>query len=175
MTIKHSILLIDDDSSFCQVLSRRLEHHGYSVDVIHSGEESLTATTGPYDVILLDMMLGNENGIEFIEPLMTKHQPQQLIVLTGYASIATTVEAIKRGATDYLAKPVSSREIIERLEGKPQNLPDDPQPLSPAQVEWEYIQRVLQQNQGNISKTARELGMHRRTLQRKLAKKRPNT
>ena len=75
MTIKHSVLLIDDDSSFCQVLSRRLEHQGYSVDVVHSGDESLTATTGPYGVILLDMMLGNENGIEFIEPLSLNTSP----------------------------------------------------------------------------------------------------
>lgn len=168
-----SILLIDDDQSFCQVLSRRLEHHGFNVDVCFDSNSALHQKPRHYDAILVDMMLGSDNGIELIQPLIERYSPDQLIVLTGYASVATTVEAIKRGADDYLAKPVSSNDIIKRLKGEsPDNLHPS-QPLSPAQVEWEYIQRILLENQGNISKTARELGMYRRTLQRKLAKKAP--
>ena len=168
-----SVLLIDDDKSFCQVMSRRLQHHGFNVDVSFDSLSALEQQPVHYDVILLDMMIGSDNGIELIQPLIKRYTPDQLIVLTGYASVATTVEAIKRGADDYLAKPVSSQDIIKRLNGEaPTNL-EQAQPLSPTQVEWEYIHRVLLENQGNISKTARELGMHRRTLQRKLAKKAP--
>ena len=168
-----SILLIDDDRSFCQVMSRRLQHHGFSVDISFDSVSALDQQPAHYDVILLDMMIGADNGIELIQPLMTRYTPDQLIVLTGYASVATTVEAIKRGADDYLAKPVSTSDIIRRINGERPNDLTDARPLSPAQVEWEYIQRVLIENQGNISKTARELGMHRRTLQRKLSKKSP--
>lgn len=167
-----SLLLVDDEQSFCEVLQRRLTHHGWQVDIAHDSVSALQKA-GPYNAILLDMMLGEENGLELIEPLQQAFTPQQLIVLTGYASIATSVAAIKRGATDYLAKPVSSTELLERLKGDSNTVVQQPESLSPAQVEWEYIQRVLQQNQGNISKTARQLGMHRRTLQRKLTKKAP--
>ncbi|WP_404401063.1 response regulator [Idiomarina seosinensis] len=170
--MSESLLLIDDEKSFCEVLQRRLRHHGWQVDVAHDSASALKQP-GPYDVVLLDMMLGEENGLELIEPLRQAFNPQQLIVLTGYASIATSVAAIKRGATDYLAKPVSSKELLDRLQGTSPASDAAPEPLSPAQVEWEYIQRILQQNQGNISKTARQLGMHRRTLQRKLTKKAP--
>jgi len=97
------------------------------------------------------------------------------VVLTGYASIATTVEAMKRGATDYLTKPVGTNELLRRFTNEKLELHDTSiNRLTPTQIEWEHIQRVLADNQGNVSKTARELGMHRRTLQRKLSKRSPH-
>ncbi|MGM0630239.1 MAG: response regulator transcription factor [Pseudomonadota bacterium] len=168
------LLIVDDDEGFCKILQRRLEHHGMNIQKAHSAEQSLKLA-GPFDGILLDMMLGNDNGLALIQPLINKYSPKHLIVLTGYASIATTVEAMKRGATDYLTKPVATVELLQRFTGTPINL-DTPSSsrLTPGQIEWEHIQRVLKDNQGNVSKTARELGMHRRTLQRKLAKRSPH-
>jgi len=168
------LLIVDDDESFCKILQRRLEHHGLNIEKAHSAEQSLKFE-GPFDGILLDMMLGNDNGLAIIQPLINKYSPKHLIVLTGYASIATTVEAMKRGATDYLTKPVATEELLQRFTNALVNL-DTPSGsrLTPGQIEWEHIQRVLKDNQGNISKTARELGMHRRTLQRKLAKRSPH-
>jgi len=168
------LLIIDDDEGFCRILKRRLEQHDIDVAVAHSASQSLAAGS-EFDVVLLDMMLGDDNGLSLIEPITRHIQPKHLIVLTGYASIATTVEAMKRGATDYLTKPVGTSELLSRIRGEEVDTEaSETQRLSPSQIEWEHIQRALHDNDGNISKTARDLGMHRRTLQRKLAKRSPH-
>lgn len=171
---KFRLLIIDDDEGFCGILQRRLEHHGVLVQMAHSGDQAL-ALEGHFDGILLDMMLGDDNGLALIQPLKERYSPCHLVVLTGYASIATTVEAMKRGATDYLTKPVGTSELLRRFTNEKLELEDaSVNRLTPTQIEWEHIQRVLTDNQGNVSKTARELGMHRRTLQRKLSKRSPH-
>ncbi|WP_218311594.1 response regulator transcription factor [Alteromonas antoniana] len=166
------ILIIDDDRAFLSTLSRRLEMSG---DICVSAFDSVEAayasdSNNEVDAILLDMQLGKESSLNAIPELKARYSPTHLIVLTGYASIATTVAAIKKGATDYLAKPVSLKEIIHRLSGSAVTEDHNFIPLSPGQVEREHIERVLQENDGNISATATALGMHRRTLQRKLQK-----
>ena len=119
------------------------------------------------------MKLGADDGLALIEPLRRAHPRMRIVVLTGYASIATAVKAIKLGADDYLAKPVTASAVAAVLErgtpAKPENEPLEP--MSPRRLEWEHVQRVLADHDGNISATARTLRMHRRTLQRKLAKK----
>ncbi|WP_322406711.1 response regulator [Idiomarina sp. PL1-037] len=171
---KFRLLIIDDDEGFCRILQRRLEHHSVLVQMAHSAEQALTLKDH-FDGILLDMMLGDDNGLGLIQPLNERYSPSHLVVLTGYASIATTVEAMKRGATDYLTKPVGTNELLRRFTNEKLELEDTSiNRLTPTQIEWEHIQRVLADNQGNVSKTARELGMHRRTLQRKLSKRSPH-
>lgn len=168
------LLIIDDDEGFCRILQRRLAHHDVLVQMAHSAEQALRLK-GNFDGILLDMMLADDNGLTLIQPLKERYSPSHLVVLTGYASIATTVEAMKRGATDYLTKPVGTNELLRRFTNEKRELESaSVNRLTPTQIEWEHIQRVLTDNQGNVSKTARELGMHRRTLQRKLSKRSPH-
>lgn len=168
------LLIIDDDEGFCRILQRRLEHHGVFVQMAYSAAQALRLK-GHFDAILLDMMLADDNGLALIQPLKERYSPRHLVILTGYASIATTVEAMKRGATDYLTKPVGTNELLRRFSNEKLGLEEASiNRLTPTQIEWEHIQRVLRDNEGNISKTARELGMHRRTLQRKLSKRSPH-
>ena len=165
------IVIIDDDRAFLSTLTRRLEMSGnIFVSAFDSVEAAYASEIGEVDVILLDMQIGKESSLNAIPDLKARYSPAHLIVLTGYASIATTVAAIKKGATDYLAKPVSLKEIIHRLSGSAITEEQKFIPLSPGQVEREHIERVLQENGGNVSATATALGMHRRTLQRKLQK-----
>ncbi|MCL1075069.1 response regulator transcription factor [Shewanella dokdonensis] len=169
------IIVIDDDVSYLQVLQRRLQHAGaYEVSIFTSATAALQQPVQQIDAILLDMMLEQASGLDAIPALKKHFNPTQFIMLTGYASIATTVEAMRRGATDYLAKPVGLNEILQRLQGSNNaNFVADGKPLTPAQVEWEHIQRTLLDHAGNISATAKALGLHRRTLQRKLQKHSP--
>lgn len=171
-----TVLLIDDDVPFLSVMQRRLElKGGYQVQTFTSGKAALNATSEQtVHAIILDMMLGNESGLDAITQLKHRFAPTHFIMLTGYASIATTVEAMKRGATDYISKPVTLNELLARLKGIESETQEAVKPMTPGQIEWEYIQRALHDNQGNVSKTARELGMHRRTLQRKLSKRSPH-
>lgn len=165
------IVIIDDDRAFLSTLSRRLEMSGnICVSAFESIADAHASDDSKADAILLDMQLGKESSLNAIPELKARFCPTHLIVLTGYASIATTVAAMKKGATDYLAKPVSLKEIIHRLSGSAITEDQNFIPLSPGQVEREHIERVLQENGGNISATATALGMHRRTLQRKLQK-----
>ncbi|WP_158967560.1 response regulator transcription factor [Paraglaciecola sp. L3A3] len=171
-----NILLIDDDETFITVLQRRLEKNAdFNVSAFTSVELALLHDNADIHGILLDMMLLDSSGLDGIAPLKAKFNPKHLIMLSGYASIATTVEAMRRGATDFIAKPVGLQELISRLQEKPA---DDSIPqvksLTKAQAEWEHIQRVLLTHKGNISATAEALGMHRRSLQRKLQKFSPN-
>jgi len=167
-----SLLLADDDVIFCQVLSRALEKRGYAVTVVHSVEQALPlAAANPPEYAVVDLKMSGASGLVLIQSLHELDPATRIVVLTGYASIATAVEAIKLGATQYLSKPANADEIVNAFgHSATSGLPLNTQPSSVNRLEWEHIQRVLQENQGNISATARALNMHRRTLQRKLSK-----
>lgn len=172
-----SLIIIDDDASYRNVLQRRLaQKTDLTVQAYASTQEAL-ALPKPLHChgIILDMMLADESGLDAIAQLKQHFDPSHLIMLTGYASIATTVEAMRRGATDYLAKPVALNTLLQRLIPTQGFAASDSSEstLTPAQLEWEHIQRTLLDHQGNISATAKALGMHRRTLQRKLQKMSP--
>ncbi len=179
MTAPSLILLIDDDEQYTRVLKRRFEQHtNLQVQCFSRASEALQFNANvPVTGILLDMMMQEETGLDFVEPLQARFSPVHLIVMTGYASIATTVTAMKRGATDYVAKPITFKALLAKLalsnESNTETQSPAPAPLTTAQIEWEHIQRVLADNQGNISRTAEALGMHRRSLQRKLQKHSP--
>lgn len=174
------LLIIDDDEVFVRVLARAMESRGFAVDTatdVHQGREAAARTRPRYCV--LDLKIGEDNGLRLIPELKASVPEMRILLLTGYASIATAVEAIKRGAHDYLSKPVDADAVVRALldadgagaaddEDDMPNTPEAPLPLR--RLEWEHIQRVLTECDGNISETARRLGMHRRTLQRKLAK-----
>jgi two-component system response regulator RegA len=167
-----SLLLVDDDHTFCQVLQRALAKRDFSVTVAHSVEEALPlAAANPPEYAVVDLKMGGASGLVLIRALHELDSATRIVVLTGYASIATAVEAIKLGATQYLSKPANADEIVAAFgHSASANLPLNAQPSSISRLEWEHIQRVLQENRGNISATARALNMHRRTLQRKLTK-----
>lgn len=169
------LLVVDDDALFRDLMARRLQREGCDVTTCAGAEEALALEPRPMDAILLDLMLGERSGLDLITVLTQRFKPRELVVLTGYASIATTVEAMKRGATNYLAKPVDLNQLLKVLHGT-DTRQDEPLPtrhVTPAELEWEHLQRVLLEHDGNISSTARALGMHRRTLQRKLKKHSP--
>jgi len=171
-----SLLLVDDDTTFCNVLSRALERRGYSVIVAHSVEQAMPlAQANPPEYAVLDLKMDGASGLALVQALHALDPATRIVVLTGYASIATAVEAIKLGATQYLAKPANADEIVAAFGHLPSpDLPLNAQITTVERLEWEHIQRVLHEHQDNISATARALNMHRRTLQRKLAK-RPGT
>lgn len=176
-TARPLLLLVDDDATFLRVLARAMASRGFEVITAKSFDEAraLTRRHQPHYCVL-DLKLGEENGLRLIPELHSLVPDMRVLLLTGYASIATAVEAIKRGAHDYLAKPVDAEVVVRALldgdsDSEDQELPDAPeQPLALRRLEWEHIQRVLTECDGNISETARRLGMHRRTLQRKLSK-----
>jgi two-component system response regulator RegA len=168
------ILVIDDDPAFNRVLCRALKNRGFDIASALSAAEAVAlipATRAARAV--LDLNIAGTSGLTLIAPLLAANPACRIVVLTGYASIATAVEAIKLGATHYLAKPTDVEAILAAFEAKaPQaDFAPSSQPLSVDRLEWEHIQRVLKENDGNISSTARALKMHRRTLQRKLMKK----
>ena len=170
---KPLMLVTDDDETFRRVLLRAMERRGFEVMVAADVVSAMTlATASPPELAVVDLKMPGESGLELVKALHALDAETRIVVLTGYASIATAVEAIKLGATHYLAKPATPDEILaafERREGQTElAVPDDP--MSVDRLEWEHIQRVLQEHEGNISATARALKMHRRTLQRKLGK-----
>ncbi len=176
--ISRPLLLVDDDATFVRVLARALGSRGFDVITATNFDEArgLARKYRP-GYCVLDLKLGEENGLRLIPELHATVPDTRVLLLTGYASIATAVEAIKRGAHDYLAKPVDADAVVRALldgdnaETEDNDLPDAPEaPLALRRLEWEHIQRVLTECDGNISETARRLGMHRRTLQRKLSK-----
>jgi two-component system response regulator RegA len=171
------LLLVDDDDTFLRVLARALGSRGFEVITASSFDEARAlARRHQPRYCVLDLKLGEDNGLRLIPELHTLVPDMRVLLLTGYASIATAVEAIKRGAHDYLAKPVDADAVVRALldgdnDSEDNDPPDAPeQPLALRRLEWEHIQRVLTECDGNISETARRLGMHRRTLQRKLSK-----
>lgn len=171
-TEQASLLLVDDDLTFCQVLGRALEKRGFSVTVAHSVEQALPlAAANPPEYAVVDLKMSGASGLLLIQSLHEMDNATRIVVLTGYASIATAVEAIKLGATQYLSKPANADEIVAAFgHSATTNTPLGAQPSTVNRLEWEHIQRILQEHQGNISATARALNMHRRTLQRKLGK-----
>src|SRR5574343_1756105 len=168
------ILIIDDDPSFNAILVRTLERRGYPACGAHAPATALAlAHTQGCAQVVLDLNLNGQSGLALIPELLAIDPQARIVVLTGYASIATAVDAVKLGAIQYLAKPVEIEAILAAFEDDlPEfGLPAPDEPLSVDRLEWEHIQRVLAENDGNISATARALKMHRRTLQRKLSKR----
>ncbi len=176
MAQKNNTLVIDDDEVFCKTLCRVLKRHGLSpLYAANSSQALMLANEQKPEFVVLDLRLDQDSGLNLIQPLLQINQDMKIVVLTGFASITTAVQAIKLGAINYLPKPVNSLSIIKAFKDTDkvvQSSVFSPTPLK--QLEWEHIQRVLDENDGNISITARQLNMHRRTLQRKL-KKRPQT
>ena len=168
------LLIIEDDINLASTLARRLTKQGFTCDVAHNQSDALLrARQIVPDSILLDMRLGDDNGLMLIKPLRNLLENTHIVLLTGFASIATAVEAMRLGANDYLTKPIDMATLLKALNNKTSELQTsiDDAVMSPERLEWEHIQQVLHSNNGNISVTARQLNMHRRTLQRKLQKK----
>ena len=171
---RRHLLIVEDDEAFARTLKRSFERRGYAVEVAHSPEEmdALLAAFRPgYAVV--DLKLGGASGLACVQTLRALDPAMRIVVLTGFASIATAVEAIKLGASYYLAKPSNTDDIeaaFERSEGNVE-VPLDARPSSIKTVEWEHIHQTLVETDFNISETARRLGMHRRTLARKLEKR----
>ncbi|MBQ4799135.1 response regulator [Pseudoalteromonas sp. MMG006] len=169
------LLIIEDDINLASTLARRLTKQGFSCEVAHNQSDALLCARKHLpDFILLDMKLGDDNGLGLIKPLRSLLAQAHIVLLTGFASIATAVEAMRLGADDYLTKPVDMATLLKALKAdlNTQNVSSIVTPvMSPERLEWEHIQQVLHSNNGNVSATARQLNMHRRTLQRKLQKK----
>ena len=167
-------LIVDDDPAFTRVLSRAMTRREYDVQVARSAEEAeqLIENWVP-DLATVDLKMDGNSGLSLIPKLRQSNTAMKILMLTGYASIATAVEAIKLGATQYLPKPADAEQILTALNKVEADTEIEvtEQPMSVNRLEWEHIQKVLKEHEGNISATARALGMHRRTLQRKLSKR----
>lgn len=167
------ILLVDDDPTFTRVMARSFERRGYATCACANAEEAIAACAAFLPShILLDLNMPGTSGLLAVPHLLEAAPAAKLVILTGYSSIATAVAATQAGALNYLCKPASVDEILQAFDSEPATAVEIPQdPISVDRLEWEHIQRVLQDNEQNISATARALGMHRRTLQRKLQKR----
>ncbi len=169
------LLIIEDDVSFAATLARRMSKYGFSCQQVHQADQALHACLQQKpDCILLDMKLAADNGLRLIKPIRARLPKVKIVLLTGFASVATAVQAMRLGADDYLAKPVSTQMLLTALDTSHESnnaIDLDIDTMSTERVEWEHINQVLNSNAGNVSATARQLGMHRRTLQRKLQKK----
>ncbi|SMP30777.1 two-component system, response regulator RegA [Roseibium denhamense] len=170
-----SLLIVDDDKPFQQRLARAMEKRGFetvTADGVQDAAAKITQTAPAFAIV--DMRLEDGNGLDVIEMLRRKRPDSRAIVLTGYGNIATAVNAVKLGAIDYLAKPADPDDILAALSRKPEDKAEPPEnPMSADRVRWEHIQRVYELCDRNVSETARRLNMHRRTLQRILAKRAP--
>ncbi len=164
--------IIEDDEAFGNTLMLSLERKGFGVTLWPElpSDEQLSSISQPPDKVILDLKLGHTTSLDFIPRLKTAFPDCAIVVLTGYASINTAVQAVKAGAVNYLAKPASVSDILAAFDGQV-SVEQPVEPLSVERLEWEHIQRVLEQSGGNVSEAARRLKMHRRTLQRKLAKR----
>jgi two-component system response regulator RegA len=167
------LLLVDDDEVFSGVLARALTRRGFEVVTAHSATAAMLAVDEQVERIVLDLNLGGDSGLKLLPLLRQKCPDSPVLVLTGYASIATAVEATKLGAVQYLAKPASVDEILQAFSSIAPNpeLALTARPMSLRRMSWEHVQRVLAEHHGNVSATARALNMHRRTLQRMLSKR----
>jgi two-component system response regulator RegA len=174
--MRSSLLLVDDDTAPCEVLGRALATHGFQVRVAHTAKQaSRLVDDDPPQYAVIALKLPDASGLKLVSALLARDPHMRIVVLTGYPSIRTAVEAIKLGATDYLAKPAKVDEVISALHRDQGNdsVPLGKKPMSVHRAEWEYISHVLRENDGNISASARALSMDRRTLQRKLHKRAP--
>jgi two-component system response regulator RegA len=170
-----SLLIVDDDEPFLKRLAKAMEKRGFDVETAESvagGKAIATARPPAYAVV--DLRLDDGNGLDVVETIRERRPDSRVVVLTGYGAIATAVAAVKIGATDYLSKPADANDITAALLADGDALPPPPDnPMSADRVRWEHIQRVYEQCDRNVSETARRLNMHRRTLQRILAKRSP--
>ena len=168
------LLLVDDDEVFCQVLSRALSKRDFQVEVAFNLQQAIQlAQTLKPEFAIVDLRIGQDSGLSVIKALIDNDPDIRIVVLTGFASISTAVESIKLGAIHYLTKPAEVDAIINAFyhEQGNENTELDSEPMSAKRMEWEHLQKVLNDYDGNISAAARAMGMHRRTLQRKLSKK----
>ena len=170
-----SLLIVDDDKPFLQRLARAMETRGYEVDTADSVADGLRkADSTPPSYAVVDMRLEDGNGLDVVELIRKRRPDSRIVVLTGYGNIATAVTAVKLGAFDYLAKPADADDVHLALTRDPSEKAAPPEnPMSADRVRWEHIQRVYELCDRNVSETARRLNMHRRTLQRILAKRAP--
>lgn len=171
---KETALLVDDDESLTRILARALTRHGFDVVQAHTDEQAIhVCGKQQFDKAIVDLKLAESSGLQLVPKLLDIQPGLEIVMLTGYSSIATAVEAIKLGAKNYLCKPADVDEILNAFgeQGRSATTDVEVNPPSVDRLEWEHIQRVLQEHEGNISATARALGMHRRTLQRKLQKR----
>ena len=171
---KPGVLIVDDDELFCEVLAEALANRGYEPYVAYTVPDGLQlASAKTPEYAILDLRIGQESGLTLAERLHQQDENTRMVILTGYASITTAIEAIKLGAVHYLTKPAGVDEILAALhkDEADASVPVADNPLSVKRLEWEHLQKVLADCDGNISAAARKLNMHRRTLQRKLAKK----
>lgn len=174
-----TLLVLDDDAVFVGVLQRALQRRGYHVLAACNRSDALQlAQQTPPSHAIVDLKIAQESGLDCIAPLLAINPALRILILTGYSSVATAVTAIKAGAFDYACKPLDAEAILAKLglaeagaEAEPAAAIDEAQTLSVKRLAWEHVQQVLLQHDGNISATARALGMHRRTLQRMLQKK----
>ncbi len=170
-----SLLLVDDDEPFLRRLAKAMEKRGFVTECAGSVAAGRAIATGrPPAYAVVDLRLEDGNGLDIVEVLREKRPDCRVVVLTGYGAIATAVAAVKIGATDYLSKPADASDITNALLARQDELPPPPDnPMSADRVRWEHIQRVYELCDRNVSETARRLNMHRRTLQRILAKRSP--
>lgn len=170
-----SLLIVDDDGPFLRRLARAMETRGFIVDTAETVSEGIARSkAAPPKYAVVDLRLTDGNGLEVIEAIRQCRDDTQIVVLTGYGNIATAVTAVKLGALDYLAKPADADDVFNALtqrKGEKTEVPENP--MSADRVRWEHIQRVYEMCERNVSETARRLNMHRRTLQRILAKRAP--
>jgi two-component system response regulator RegA len=170
-----TLLLVDDDKAFLTRLERAMEKRGFEVrsaDTVAGGLSAVDAAPPAYAVV--DLRLEDGNGLDVVDALHKKRPDARAVVLTGYGNIATAVTAVKLGAVDYLSKPADADDVINALLATGEQPPAPPEnPMSADRVRWEHIQRVYELCDRNVSETARRLNMHRRTLQRILAKRAP--
>ncbi|WP_296750512.1 response regulator transcription factor [Thiobacillus sp.] len=171
-----NLLIVEDDVDFAAALARAMKKRGFEVAIAHDAAQAQAeaARLVPSHAVV-DLKLPGESGLKVVEQLAARTPAPAIVVLTGYASIATAVEAVRLGARHYLAKPADADEVLAALlrDEPDAELDVNPEPLTVARLEWEHIQKVLAEHDGNISATARALKMHRRTLQRKLDKNPP--
>lgn len=170
-----SLLIVEDDKSFLPRLARAMESRGFEVTTAETVADGLMhVSKNPPAFAVVDMRLADGNGLDVLAALARRRPEARAIVLTGYGNIATAVNAVKLGAVDYLAKPADADDVIAALLALEGHKPEPPaQPMSADRVRWEHIQRIFELCGRNVSETARRLNMHRRTLQRILAKRAP--
>ena len=167
-----SLLIVDDDEPFLKRLARAMEKRGFAVETADSvAAGTAIATARPPAYAVVDLRLEDGNGLDVVERIRERRADSRIVVLTGYGAIATAVAAVKIGATDYLSKPADANDVTAALLAREDELPPPPaNPMSADRVRWEHIQRVYELCDRNVSETARRLNMHRRTLQRILAR-----